>query len=236
MEAVLTQPVQTDAEHHTANRSKLYSLLAEVFRYPDDHFRRQVRNGELKNALMALTSKLPYEFELDDADKTSLSAIDGTRDDDVEAEFIRLFEAGPGSPPCPLVEGLFREDRKAIFKELILFYNHFGLSYAEGSMEDRPDHICYEMEFLHFLTFKELLSIQTHADPLAYVRAQKDFLQRHLLSWVGKLEKKIDALNENLPNPDEACIDVFEFYRGMIRVAHRFMRHDYTYVENMIGQ
>ena len=233
MEAVLTEPVQTEVENNTAKRSKLYSLFAEMFRYPDENFRRQVKNRDLENALHSLFNGFPYILELDDGMRSSLRVLDDVEDEEIETEFIRLFEAGPGSPPCPLVEGLFREDRKAIFKELILFYNHFGLSYGEGSMEDRPDHLCYELEFLHFLTFKELLSIQKDEDASPYVRAQKDFIKRHLLSWIGKLLAKISEIKENLPGPGDACIEVFEFYGGNIRLLNRFLEKDYEYIESL---
>ena len=236
MEAVLTEPVETGQENYTANRSKLYSLFAEAFRYPDDGFRRQVKNNDLEHSLSLLIKGLPYRVELDDSSLAPLRMLDDIEDEKIETEFIRLFEAGPGSPPCPLVEGLFREDRKAIFKELILFYNHFGLSYEEGSMEDRPDHLCYELEFLHFLTFKELLSVQKDEDASPYIRAQRDFLERHLISWIGKLLEKINELRENLPDPEDACIEVFEFYRGIIRLLHEFIQKDHGYVNSISRQ
>jgi len=236
MEALLTEPVETGREKYTANRSKLYSLFAEVFRYPDESFRRQAKNNDLENSLTFLIKSLPYRIEPDASLLASLRILDGIEDEEIETEFIRLFEAGPGSPPCPLAEGLFREDRKAIFKELILFYNHFGLSYEEGSMEDRPDHLCYELEFLHFLTFKELLSVQKDEDASPYVRAQRDFLERHLLSWIGKLLEKINELRENLPDPEDACIEVFEFYRGIIHLLHEFIQKDHEYVNSLAKQ
>ena len=235
MEAVLTEPVQTGDENSTAHRSKLYSLLAEMFRYPDEGFRRQVKNHDLEKALSSLFKGLPYRLELDGAMQASLRILDKIGDEEIETEFIRLFEAGPGSPPCPLVEGLFMDDRKAIFKELILFYNHFGLSYEEGSMEDRPDHLCYELEFLHFLTFKELLSVQNNEDASPYVRAQRDFAERHLLSWIGKLLAKINALSENLPDPEDACIEVFEFYRGNIRLLNEYIKKDHEYINTLVA-
>ncbi len=47
MEDIQSKPLSTDAERHPGNRSRLYSLLAEVYRYPEESFRRQVKQGEL---------------------------------------------------------------------------------------------------------------------------------------------------------------------------------------------
>ena len=40
--------------------------------------------------------------------------------------------------------------------EVSEFYKHFGLNMnQEEGKRELPDHLCAELEFLHFLTFKE---------------------------------------------------------------------------------
>jgi DMSO reductase family type II enzyme chaperone len=235
MEAIQLTDFQTQAERFIATRSGMYSLTAELFRYPDEMFRNQARDKSIETAIESLFKGLPYSMDWPERDRKALRVLEGVSDDDIEVEFIRLFEAGPGSPPCPLVEGLFRDDRKAILKELILFYNNFGLSYAEGSMEDRPDHICYQMEFMHFLSFKELHAIKGGKDAVPYLMAQRDFLRRHPLKWIGKLLDKMNQIAENPPDSDVACLPVFVFYQALIRVSLQFLVTDCDYLEALLA-
>jgi len=236
MEAIQSIDFQTQAEIFIATRSRLYSLIAEFFRYPDKMFRDQARDRSIEKAVEGLFSGLPYDMQWPEQERIAFRALEPVSDEDIEVEFVRLFEAGPGSPPCPLVEGLFRDDRKAILKELILFYNNFGLSYAEGSMEDRPDHICYQMEFMHFLSFKELHAIQHQKDANPYLRAQKDFLLRHPLKWIGLLFEKMKQIAMNPPDSEVACLPVFGFYLALIRVTERFLAADCDYLEKLLAE
>jgi DMSO reductase family type II enzyme chaperone len=79
-------------------------------------------------------------------------------------------------------------------EELTRFYNYFGLSVARGKGE-LPDHVSTELEFMHFLVFKELTALQRGDDPLPYRRAQADFLERQLVSWLPALDARLAALD-----------------------------------------
>ncbi len=231
---IQTKPLRTQQENHVANRSRTYSLLAEAYRYPDDAFRDQARHGDLYQALRTLFSDLPYPLAWIREEEKALRSLNHVKDDDIEVEFIRLFEAGPGSPPCPLLEGAYRESRRSIMRELILFYNHFGLSYAEGAQDERPDHICLEMEFLHYLTFKELHVVQKDSSCLSYLRAQKDFLERHPLSWVEKMAERIDRIKKN--RTLDACQEVILFYWGLASLTVRFLKEDCRYLQAVLTE
>jgi DMSO reductase family type II enzyme chaperone len=228
-----TDPLQNERENHIANRSRLYSLLAESYRYPDEAFRTQARQGDMAGALGIVLCHLPYPFSWIGEEKKALTLLNQVKDEDIEVEFIRLFESGPGSPPCPLIEGAYRGDRRTVMRELILFYNHFGLSYAEGAQDERPDHLCLEMEFLHYLTFKELLAIQKGSDPSSYLRAQRDFLVRHPLNWVGKVAERMDRIKESLTG--DARREVILFYRGLTKLTHRYLQEDCRYLQAMLA-
>ena len=236
MEAIQSREISTSDEAQIAGRSRMYSLIAECFRYPDDTFRAQAGNGDVKAAFDRLFATLPYAFDWRQKESGGLEGIAAADEEAIEVEFIRLFEAGPGNPPCPLQEGLYRDDRKTIFKELVLFYNHFGLSYEEGSRADRPDHICYEMEFLHYLTFKELLAVQNGKDALPYVRAQRDFLARHANRWLPELVRKMDMIAEHPPDTPDAAIEVFWFYAGLAGMAARYAASESRYLKDLLNR
>ena len=89
-----TGALQTEPEIQNAARRNMYALMADVFRHPDQAFRDFVRNGELIEALGDILPNLPFEFAISDQEKSVLRFSDKFSDDDVESEFIRLFDAG----------------------------------------------------------------------------------------------------------------------------------------------
>jgi DMSO reductase family type II enzyme chaperone len=79
---------------------------------------------------------------------------------------------------------------RQVMEDLLRFYEHFGLAL---SLERRelPDHLTVELEFLHYLTFKEVAALTRGLDPSPYRRAQRDFLERHPTRWLPRLRAKI---------------------------------------------
>lgn len=78
------------------------------------------------------------------------------------------------------------------------FYKHFGLETGQQeNNHELPDHISAELEFMHFLSFKEAHAREEADTELltGYVLAQHDFLQRHLLLWVPDFASKIEEIN-----------------------------------------
>ena len=187
---------------------------------------------ELVQALEDLSTGLPYPFSLEQGERKGLTLPSWVEEEEIEVEFVRLFESGPGGPPCPLVEGAWKEDRKVVLKELILFYNHFGLSYAEGAQDERPDHICLEMEFLHYLTFKEVQAMQTGSDPSGYRRAQRDFLERHPVLWMKKVSERLDKIYERLS--EDVCQEAIVFYRELVKFTCRFLGEEHAYLQTLL--
>jgi DMSO reductase family type II enzyme chaperone len=225
--------LSTQAQIALSSRINMYAILADIFRYPDPLSRMYVRKGEFKANLLRIAQNLPYPFGMNADEIRNLTYPEHLKEEDVEIEFIRLFEAGPGNPACPLVEGVLmnkEEGRKSVFKDLILFYNHFGLSYAEGSSEDRPDHLIYELEFLHYLTFLELMALQKGRDPNPLRNAQRDFLQRHPLKWTGVIVDRMKEIEAGLN--EKVNKDVVAFYRNAIVLMDRLIHCDFNYINN----
>lgn len=228
--------LELDGEEQIAlsARIDMYALLADIFRYPDTMTRRYVRKGEFKSNFLRIGCSLPFELSLDDEEIKNLEYAQDLKDEDVEIEYIRLFEAGPGNPPCPLVEGIHSKKengRKSIFKDLILFYNHFGLSYAEGNCEDRADHLIYELEFLHYLAFLELSALQNGRDAMPLRIAQRDFLERHPARWTGMIVDRVKEIEAGLK--EGVNREVIAFYRNAIVITDRFVATEYEYMKQL---
>jgi DMSO reductase family type II enzyme chaperone len=71
-----------------------------------------------------------------------------------------------------------KREQADLFEELVRWYSFFDLKRA-GSAE-LPDHIAVELDFMHYLAWREHLH-DGGADALASLRrAERDFLTRHL--------------------------------------------------------
>lgn len=222
-------PEQTER----ARRSQLYRFLAESFRYPDKEFSQMLKEGEYLQYALALLHDIPFEVT---AEEGALSGqlLKHVSQEDFEAEFVRVLDAGPGGPPCPLYEGKYAGNRMGNMEELVRFYNHFGLSVAEAPEREVPDHITTELEFMHYLTFKEVLALQRNEDPKPYAFAEIDFLKRHLTKWVPELHAKMEKITSaKIPN---LCEPAVAFYCGLIGLTASFCAGDLKHLERLYPQ
>ncbi len=186
-------------------RSSFYAHLSRAIAFPQPEFHTEVREGRWLETQAAHLAALPYRL--------SGGAAGGWRApadyDRYQTEYIRLFEVGSrGASSCPLHAGHYTGDRLRAMEELVRFYNFFGLRLSPGLM---PDHITVELEFMHFLAFKEAEARKTGGDVDSHVRAQRDFLQRHLASWWPVL---VAAVKQQRPLP---------FYRALVALLARFL-------------
>jgi DMSO reductase family type II enzyme chaperone len=108
---------------------------------------------------------------------------------------------------CPLNEieygdikadPLFQPHRLA---DLAAFYRAFGLELAEDA-DERPDHICLELEFMCVLAAKETYALEHQLDPeqLSVCRdAQKKFLREHLGRWTPAFTRRLARMACDTP-------------------------------------
>ncbi len=212
MTTVRLEGLCTDEELTAAARSSLYGWLAAVFAFPTRELSETLASGRLLDELLAVAAALPYPLPTDDG----LGADHTPAHEELEEQYIRLFDVGPGRPPCPLYEGSHRRGRQEVWEELVRFYEHFGLRHQEG---DLPDHLCAELEFMHYLAFNQAAALHANTDSEPYRLAQRDFLSRHLCRWLPRLRLRLEQLD---PPP---------FYRSLARLAEAACRRDLRFLE-----
>jgi putative dimethyl sulfoxide reductase chaperone len=205
----LDRPAQVPA----GARSRAYALLAAAFDFPAEETARAIVSGEWAAELAETVLHLPFAFDIPDE---LLAAGRSLTPDGLQQEYIRLFDVGRGRPPCPLYEGGHRSGRMRLMEELVRFYNHFGL---KADTADRPDHLCAELEFMHYLSFKHALAADDPEHAAGLLMAQRDFLTRHLCRWLPKVKLVLASL------PDTPG-----FYASLVALADDFCRTDLGYL------
>ncbi len=161
-------------------RGRVYKLLSWGFLYPREPFLGQLFSGEYPAALVNAA-----QVAWDGCEVPEIQ-VDQELVGQLPTEYIYYFEVGKNQPPCAPYAGIYLDDqqRTHILLHLSEVYKNFGLEMAAGPNE-LQDHLAVELEFMHFLCFKESQAMEENAPQLTgYRQAQKDFLQRHLLEWL----------------------------------------------------
>lgn len=195
-----------------AARSRAWQGLACLLDYPDDCFVETLREGAAVEGLRKLVAMLAPDVAV--ATSWTRLACPETNDA-LASEYTRLFDTGLGGPPCPLYGGLYAADRAKVMEECVRFYNHFGLQPAESPRE-LPDQLLTELEFLHFLAFREMQALGEGQDPGPWRRAQRDFLQRHPARWVPRLHERLAGQN------------AMPFYAELVALLDALLGHELT--------
>lgn len=134
--------------------------------------------------------------------------IDPTLDQEtLEAEYLAAFELGREAAAVPLFEGMHRGDmgRDGILEGLLRFYEFFDVKLSESDRE-YPDHLVTELEFLAWLCRQEQAVTRAGQDAEPFVRAARDFLDRHLAAWLPTFRQRLEA-TETAYAPYGAVLD-----------------------------
>lgn len=124
------------------------------------------------------------------------------------SDFNTAFDPSVSEQACSLREGAYAGgDQSALFEELMRFYGFFGLARDEHA--EMPDHLSVELEFMHFLTHQQECAAGQPEALASLLRAQRDFLSRHLLRLVAGVH---GALKSESP----ACRDLVEMTRTFV--------------------
>ena len=181
-------------EQRAAARSSIYGLFQDAITYPNDEVRDALAAGELAELMRKGLALVEVDFTPTGECWRALREVDST--EDLAVEYTRLFDAGASGPPCPLYGGLYGGDRMKKMEEVVRFYNHFGLTLS-GEERELPDHLATQLEFMHYLTYREVEALHAGSDAGPYRRAQRDFVARHLGMWVPKLCERLEKHQAN---------------------------------------
>ncbi len=195
--------------------AETYLFLARAFAYPDRGFVDLLGSAEGGRGLSGLITSLPFPMAWSDELKCSSSW------EDLEAEYIDKLDVGNHqTPPCSLHEGVIRRNvtRVETFTDLLRCYDYFGVKLSKNRRRC-PDHLGVQLEFMAFLGHKVTQVERDGDDSVPLRRAQRDFLERHLLSWVPTLNERIETtVSESL-------------YKSLSRLMLSFLTRHHQYLD-----
>jgi TorA maturation chaperone TorD len=123
---------------------------------------------------------------------------DASLEEAVSIEFTKLFRGvSPDySPPPPYGSVYLDEGERAFGDESAQVqreYRRFGLDLASKLHGEPPDHLSFELEFMFILCTREAEAWERVDTDEAhtFLRAEKQFLGAHLMSWLPKFCQKI---------------------------------------------
>jgi DMSO reductase family type II enzyme chaperone len=203
---------------HLEARCQLYQCFATAFSDPGDDFLESILNGEFADVLIRLGDEIAYPGLFGQ----SLDKLIPGREQkqDIKVFYASCFEAG--SQGISLRESAYSSlPEKALMEEILRYYQHFGLDLSTGGLRELPDTLAVELEFLHYLTFLEIQSLQADSasksgeNNLAALRlAQRDFLTEHPGTWVRPFMQQLERV------PDS------EFYTDLARLLFLFIQNE----------
>ena len=124
-----------------------------------------------------------------------------------KTEFLDAFEPSISKSACSLYQSAHsNREQTSLFEELIRWYDHFGLQ--RKAKAELPDHVSVELEFMHFLTYREHVSAGDESALNNLRRAERDFLSKHLHPFSLSILGHSDAYANRYKN---LCVELESF-------------------------
>lgn len=178
-------PLRTVRDRHAQDTAPLrcvcYAACSELAASPYDLDPRPALRERI-----GIGEAIPYAAGLD----ALLAEVVDAELDRLQAEYSGLFEVGSQGPPAPIREDLQTGQRGGTREDVVRFYDFFGYRLGE-KFAWQPDHLSVELEFMHFLCFREA---RGEGNALSFQLGQLDFTQRHLARWVPAFAETVATL------------------------------------------
>ena len=148
---------------------------------------------------------------------------------DMEAltvDFAKLF-VGPYELFAAPYGSVYLDDQRKVMGDSTLDvknrYREAGLDTAKN-FKDAPDHIAAELEFMHYLIFKEIEAFSNSDGQTAinFIHKQKSFLEDHLMAWVPQFTANIVEHAETV------------FYQNLAKATETFIKKNYQVVSDFL--
>jgi len=183
-------------------RMEIYQVFADCYRPPTSDLATKL--GRLDQRIQQICRDASRHVRIM---KQALKETDDLSP--LEIDFSKLF-VGPFELLAPPYGSIYLEGIRQVMGDSTMearrLYRELGLDISK-EVSDPPDHIAVELEFMHFLVFKEIEALWAGAYTVAedYVRKQMSFLDSHLGAWVSEFS---DLVTKNSETVFYKCLGV----------------------------
>lgn len=203
---------------HEKMRENCFRFLAACFYLPDKKlFKEENLLGNLSISLQKVCpDAVVFSLEME---KNFLQYSN----EDLTVEYSKLF-VGPFELLAPPYGSVYLEGRRVMgdsTMEVIKVYQKEGLSRSDD-FKDLPDHIAVELEFMSYLIYKGIESLEKSDLNTAqkFKERQEDFLNAFLRRWVQAFCEKIKNGTENgFYTALADCVSTFVMHSNTEKVA-----------------
>lgn len=135
---------------------------------------------------------------------------------ELNVDYAKLF-VGPNGLLAPPYGSVYLDGSRIVMgdstMEVIKFYAEQGLV-MDGDFNNLPDHITVELEFIQYLIFKEIESLEKSdiAGAIVFINQQQLFLDKFLKPWIQPF---CDKMKEGASS---------EFYRALADCTCAFIK------------
>jgi DMSO reductase family type II enzyme chaperone len=131
-----------------------------------------------------------------------------------EAAYLAIFEVGAPAPPVPLLDSAYSRNEPAqqVVLDCVNFYDVLGLRSLDAVFPS--DHLVTQLEFLAAVRY--LRTASPSAEQETQLRhLERDFVERHLLTWLPVAQKKLEKLNPPV-------------FPVLLRMLHSYLRKEFA--------
>ncbi|MHB8232555.1 MAG: molecular chaperone TorD family protein [bacterium] len=187
-----------------------YRFLQGAFSYPDDKTYDIIMNSPLKS-LKEEDGRFGFFDNIPPKEK-------------MQVLYTSYFDVIYKKDGCHLREGEYMDEKSGIsdlLLELKSFYKNFGLNLPQNEL---PDQVGIEFEFMYYLTHLYLKNLaESHKERrLSILNAQKDFLTRHLYSFLSGIKNRLSGV-EKLKFYSKAGNFAFDFVGADIEIISHML-------------
>ena len=184
---------------NTCQRAGAYKFLSGCYYLPDEELFQKVTD-------IAQTDQSFAELA---------SCISGLELESLKIDYTRLF-VGPFKLLAPPYGSIYLETSMIMGESTIDVRNWYEKEGLDIVINDAPDHIAMELEFMYYLIVKQI-EANSDANPQitqSYLEKQHLFLQRHLARWLPKF---VENVQENAQT---------KFYGKLARLTNILAQRD----------
>jgi len=183
-----------------SQRADSYKFLSECYYLPDKCFINKVVDVSQRDSFFAELSFCVYpvvDLEL------------------LKVDYTRLF-VGPFKLLAPPYGSFYLEDGRMMGESTVDVRNWYEKLGLDVVINDAPDHIAMELEFMYYLAAKQIQATQEGnlQEIQLHRQEQRLFLCSHLTRWLPEFAKNVQ---ENAQT---------EFYKELARLTEVFVQKD----------